>query len=573
MAQEPRVLVLAGAGSGKTRTLVERVAHLIEHGASGYEIACTTFTRAAAGEMRKRLESRIGPEAHKVALSTFHGLGLGLLQKYGHHIGLRYGRLTVFSPLEADMLRQHCAERIGLYAKRKWRIPKREVEREWARLELSDSRPPDTPTGKLYAMFQAACLTHNAVPYSGLVSGLLDLAKLGKIREFTNWKYFLVDEVQDLDPLQWRTLEAMLGNREDSELFAVGDISQSIYGFRGAVPDYLQQLIDEGRLSLYALRSNYRSQGDIVDAANCLIRHNTSHRVIEMRAQRTEHGAEAVEKLSGVDSAGLAEYLARQAADVPPVILCRSNRMLDKLCEELTLRGIAHKRIGKRTSILQSPLFVKANAILKCVVNPADEMAFLLAHPGLGVSAERYNEIRIEAAGQDRSCFSVYLEHLDPATHLAMLKESSTVADAADWFSTWGVSSFDPADGDGQTYIDWLKTYAAAHPDDLLCEYLDWIALADVQDEAVEKDDAPCIRLMTCHASKGLEFPHVIIAGCNEGIMPSQQAVRAEGEAVEDERRLMYVAVTRAMDKLTLAIRPEKHPGETPSRFITEMDG
>ena len=127
LADEKRVLVLAGAGSGKTRTLVERVAHLMENGVSGYEIVCTTFTRAAAGEMRARLEARIGREARKVTVSTFHGLGLGLLKRYGQHIGLRYGALTVYTRWK----RTSCSAlrgTAGLYAKGKWKHGKRELD-------------------------------------------------------------------------------------------------------------------------------------------------------------------------------------------------------------------------------------------------------------------------------------------------------------------------------------------------------------------------------------------------------------------------------------------------------------
>lgn len=377
LAREKRVLVLAGAGSGKTRTLVERVAHLIEHGASGYEIVCTTFTRAAAGEMRARLEARIGKEAYKVTVSTFHGLGLGLLKKYGHHIGLRYGNLTVYTPLETETLLQHCGEQLGLYGKGKWKHGRRELDHVFAQIEQGEN-PGDSPYAPLVNTFTAACRQNNALPYYGLIQGLVEMAEEGKVREFTSWKYFLVDEAQDMDNMQWRALTGMMEHREESELYAVGDISQSIYGFRGAVPERLQSLIDADALTVYELQSNYRSAPDIVYAANNLISHNTSHRVIEMRAMCD--ATTGVEFLTNADSANLVEHIGREEWLHPPVVLCRNNRMLDKISQELTAREIPHKRIGKRTTALHSPLFVKANAALKCIVNPFDETAFLLAH-------------------------------------------------------------------------------------------------------------------------------------------------------------------------------------------------
>ncbi len=569
LAQEKNVLVLAGAGSGKTRTLVERVAHLIEHGASGYEIVCATFTRAAAGEMRARLKARVGREARKVTVSTFHGLGLGLLKKYGHHIGLRYGNLTVYTPLETDTLIRLCGEQLGLYAKGKWKHGKKALDDMFAALERSGEKIGTAhPYYPVLQAFEAACRQNNALPYYGLIHGLVELAEAGMVREFTSWKYLLVDEVQDLDPMQWRALKAITEHTDGAELYAVGDLSQSIYGFRGAVPAYLQHLMDAGALTVYELRNNYRSAPDIVSAANCLIRHNTSHRVLAMRAMR--HDTHALAFISNADSSRLADILARYRWPHPPVVLCRNNRMLDKLSEELTARDVPHKRIGKRTTALHSPLFVKANAALKCIVNPFDETAFLLAHAGLGLDAGAYANIRVRAAEEGKSCFESYREDLNVDILEAMPSESSTVKEALDWFGSGGYQ-FDPLDGYGPEYCQWLELYAAQYPTATITDYLDWLALVDVQDEMPARDEEPCILLMTCHAAKGLEFPCVIIAGCNEGIMPSKQAVKAGEAGIEDERRLMYVAVTRAKDLLILAVRPEKEgTGECPSRFIAE---
>lgn len=572
LASEKSVLVLAGAGSGKTRTLVERVAHLIEHGASGYEIVCTTFTRAAAGEMRARLEARIGREAYKVTVSTFHGLGLGLLKQYGHLIGLRYGNLTVYTPLETETLLQHCGEQLGLYTKGKWKHGKKALEDMLAALERNgETTGTALPYFPVLQAFETACRQNNALPYYWLIHGLVELAEAGKVREFTNWKYLLVDEVQDLDRMQWRAVNAIIENTEGAELYAVGDLSQSIYGFRGAAPEYLQSLIDADTLTVYELRSNYRSSPAIVNSANSLIRNNTSHRVIEMQAMREEEHS-ALSHLTNADSATLAEFIAREEWPFPPVVLCRNNRMLDKLSRELATRDVPHKRIGNRTTALHSPLFVKANAALKCIANPFDETAFLLAHKGFFFDAQAYAGLRVMAAEQGKSCFEVYRECLSVQALATFPAESSTMQEALSWFKSTEGYAFDPADGDSLEFCQWLEDFIGQYPTATILEYLDWLALVDVQDEMPAKDEEVGVLLMTCHASKGLEFPCVIVAGCNEGVMPSKQAAKLGEAGIEDERRLMYVAVTRAMRKLILAVRPERENfGERPSRFLAEL--
>lgn len=502
---------------------------------------------------------------------------MACFKSYGHHIGLRYGNLTVYTPLETDIMLRYCGEMLGLYAKGKWKHGKRELDAFMAAIERGDSEETlqESPYAPLRAAFESACRQNNALPYYGLIHGLVQLAEAGKVREFTNWTYFLVDEVQDLDRMQWRALDAMLEHREGSALYAVGDISQSIYGFRGAVPEHLQSLINAGKLTVYELRSNYRSSPAIVEAANSLIRHNTSHRVLEMRTMReTEAILHCLAQLGEADSAVLANMLAEWRGPTPPVVLCRNNRMLDKLSEELTARNVPHTRIGKRTTALHSPLFVKANAALKCIANPFDETAFLLAREGLGVDAAEYAQLRVTAADQGKAGFEVFRENLPVEMLAAMPSEGDTTAKALEWFTSGGYR-FDPADGERQDFLDWLNAYASEHPVDTIAAYLDWLALADVQDELPAGEEEPGILLMTCHASKGLEFPCVIIAGCNEGVLPGRQALTAEKKgdaaAIEDERRLMYVAVTRARDTLILAVRPEKEGGEAPSRFLSEM--
>lgn len=571
------VLVLAGAGSGKTRTLIERVAWLIEQGASGHEIVCATFTRAAAGEMRARLEARIGEsEARKVTLSTLHGLGLRLLSSYGHCIGLRRGKLTVLGPLETNILLQHEGEKLGLYSKGKWRHGKKALDAVFSQIEAGATVDPDSPYMPLVRGFVSACRACNTLPYYGLIHGLVEMIKKGLVSEFTNWKYMLVDEVQDLDPMQWNAVSAFR-DYDGSEIFAVGDLSQSIYSFRGAVPQYLQSLVDGGYFHLYKLQNNYRSNAIIVQAANQLIAHNKKHTVLQMQPM---HGAgEPTEAVFSMDSHNLADYISTMPREGTVAVLCRNNRMLDKISDELTALGIEHRRVGKRTTELHSPLFVKANAALKCFANPFDDVAFLLAHKGLRLTAGEYSEYCQAALENDTSAFQEFIR-ADAERASTLPTGETRVSEALDWFAS-GQYEFDPEDGESGAYLTWLRAYIDQNPLSSVSEYLDWVALADVQDElTVDDPDDAGLLLMTCHASKGLEFPTVIIAGCNDGVMPSKQALKLGEEGIEDERRLMYVAVTRAKNRLILAIRPQMPSGiyeasrahlEPPSRFLAEM--
>ena len=235
---EGPLLILAGAGSGKTRVLVERVAWLIQNGASPYEIACATFTRAAAAEMQRRLVDRVGArDARKVALSTLHGLGLRLVSRYGESIGLRSGNVSVYTQLETQALLEHEGEMLGLFVKGKWKHGKKALDCIFERMErYGEPCPEDSPWFPLVRAFESACRANNALPYYGLIHGLAAMAEMGKVREYTNWKYLLVDEAQDLDAMQWRALAAIQNHADNGELYTVGDLSQSIYGFRGAVP-------------------------------------------------------------------------------------------------------------------------------------------------------------------------------------------------------------------------------------------------------------------------------------------------------------------------------------------------
>ena len=268
-----KALVLAGAGSGKTRVLISRIQYLIENKkVSPHEILSFTFTRKAAGEMKKRLETEIGSQAYKVTMGTMHGVALNYLQRFGELVGLNPGKITVYSSWEEQYLLKEVAMELGYHSGKAWKkIKKGDVEHvfnifyttgAWG---CSDNEHEIT----LMEAFFARCKENNALTYGTILTTFWEL--IPEITQFLNIRHIMVDEVQDNDPLQWSIVNKLC-RQCNASLFAVGDIRQSIFSFRGAYPEYL--ILNQNQFDLYNLQDNYRSLPDIVDAANKLISHN-----------------------------------------------------------------------------------------------------------------------------------------------------------------------------------------------------------------------------------------------------------------------------------------------------------
>jgi len=566
----PRVLVSAAAGSGKTRVLTERIAHLIEtQHVSPYEILAFTFTRKAAGEMKDRLAKRIGPKAHHCTLGTMHAVALGYLRRFGEVLGLRTDNITVYSQFEEEYLLKEVALEIGfvrISGTRSWKIPKRDIDwvfRNYYELGFPPLHP--NPAKPLFDAFQTRCRENNALTYGGLLIALRDL--IPTLAKHLHIKHLLVDEVQDIDPLQWSIINGMC-EAFGASLFAVGDVQQSIYSFRGAVPKYLIE--HQSDFDIHHLSTNYRSVPEIVEPANRLISHNTERIGGVMRANREDRGSVTLK--INADSGGLASFF--QGAVVAEdwakstAVLSRIHALLSKLSTELTARDIPHTYIGKKSSIVHSEEFVRFHSFLKLIVNPHDNFSFLLIKDLISLSAEDYSEIRVRGARDGLSHFEAWMAD-DKAsenwTHFFRGAMNLSPRDA----------SIDVPAQLGEEYkatFDFIDEWASRNPTGTIKQYLDWLATYDLQDEMT--DDQQGLVLMTIHAAKGLEWPTVIIIGANEGILPSKQAIKT-GE-IEEERRLAYVAMTRAKDHLILAARPERTEKdgrvfESPqSRFIQE---
>lgn len=546
-AAEKSVMVLAGAGSGKTRVLIERVAHLIEHEhVSPYDIVCLTFTRKAAGEMTERLNERIGPAAFKVEIGTIHAFALKMLKRFGEEIYFRGKHITVYSQWEEDFLLRDEAGLMGIYDGRSWTPKKKEVDAAFKGYYETGFEPdPLDPAFKLFKSFIHRCKENNSVTYGGLLIGLNLL--IPHLKKYLHIKHVLCDEVQDLDGLQWSIINSIV-RTFDASLFVVGDVSQAIYEWRGGKPEYLIE--HEHEFEVYRLETNYRSLSDIVGAANRLIENNELRLPLEMKPARGESYHDQIIHAPGVDSARLAQMLNQNFGSEPNLaVLCRIHAPLKKLSGILKESRIPHAYVGDKVALTNSEDFRRFHAFLKLVANPYDNFAFLLIRDLIGAN-DQYSVIRYKAAREGMSHFQWWY--------------LNTVNLWVDWFRNANERTvYSNAvelcnllqDDRYIKVLNFIKQWQGSQlPAVSISEYLQWLATYDISDEVSEAKEG--LQLMTVHAAKGLQWPTVIIAGMNEGILPASMAIR--NDEVEQERRLAYVAMTRAMDKLVFAIRPEK---------------
>jgi len=561
LAESKSALCLAGAGSGKTRVLVSRINHLIENcQVSPYEVLCVTFTRKAAGEMTERLVESVGAKAHSVTMGTLHSVALKMIQRFGEFIGLNPGKITVYSSWEEGILLKDVCQELGYHNGKTWKgVKKKEIDAAFHLFYTRKNRNErDYIPNEIMDAFFLRCRENNALTYGLIMTEFHSL--IPRIANMLNYRHVLIDEVQDLDPIQWRIIRAICSIC-DASLFAVGDDSQSIYGFRGADPGYLVR--NQEKFDIYKLKDNYRSDGYIVAAANKLIKHNAKRLDLEMNAIRT--CKKEVGIVPGIDSEKLMENikLTQTGYDGNIAVLGRNHFLLEKLSRFLSESGIDHEYIGKKTAFTRSESFRRVHAFLTLAVNPFDNFSFLLVRDYFYISITEYKEIRLKAVQQNKSHFQVYCESESFKRYHTAITEDN-FREILEYMS--GVEF----EFDADPVFDFINEYLAATHEPKINEYLDWLALYDVQDEITAEPKK--LQLMTIHASKGLEWSMVIIAGMNEGILPSFRSMKSPDE-LESERRLAYVAYTRARDHLILTSRPvdpEAKVKQPPSRFIKE---
>ena len=633
-------LVLAGAGSGKTRVIVHKIARLLQHGLLPKQIAAITFTNKAAQEMRERAKALVGPRAAKdLAVSTFHSLGVRMLRADGTKVGLKPN----FSILDSDdvlgVLRDaggctdNALARRWQWAISLWKNQGLDADGADAAAEDDDQRV----AARVMRLYQERLQAFQAVDFDDLIKlplVLLQRDEEARAKWQAQFHHILVDEYQDTNTVQYELLKMLVGPRA---LFtAVGDDDQSIYGWRGATIDNLKRLPQEyPRLLVIALEQNYRSTGHILRAANAVIAGNPKIfekklwsdlgdgdpvRVLECDGE--EHEAErAVARIQSLRSGGSSSGATLNFSDF--AVLYRANHQARVFEQKLRAAQIPYKVSGGQ-SFFDRAEIKDLCAWLRLLVNQDDDPAFLRAvtAPKRGIGHQT-----LASLGEFASQWKVSLfEALFSPSLPAALKGK-----AIDALHEFGRAVNDlqhraahttGAEDAKALLRDWLKEIgyeqhlhdgedseklAAARYSNVL-DFIDWMArrcggeitqdggnfeserqsvlqvaqtISVIISLADRGDELDVVTLSTLHAAKGLEWPHVILAGINEGLLPFRSGSEDKNsemppERLEEERRLMYVGVTRAQHTLAVStLRRRKKGRDTvvgvPSRFIAEM--
>ena len=613
-----RQLVLAGAGSGKTRVLVHRIAWLIGvENATPHSILAVTFTNKAAHEMRERIGRLLGHSPQGMWVGTFHGLAHRLLRAHWQEAGLAEN----FQILDADdqqRLVKRVIRDLGLDDS-KW--PARQAQ--WFINGQKDEglRPQHIQAGgdlylttlrSIYAAYEAACARAGVIDFSELLLRALDLWRdqPGLLAHYQKrFRHLLVDEFQDTNAVQYAWLR-LLGQGGDS-LMVVGDDDQSIYGWRGAKIENLQRYGEDfAEVRLIRLEQNYRSTGSILKAANALIANNSDRLGKELwtdggegeplllYAAYNEHD-EARYVVESIERA-LKEGLKRREI----AILYRSNaqsRVLEEalLRERIPYRIYGGQRFFERAEIKNAMAYLRLlqtrhnDAALERVINlPARGIGektletlreFARAHE-LSLWGAIHQAIGVKAiAGRAASALNAFVELID---ELALRVEGLSLhAMTQQIIEQSGLLAYhrDEKGEKGQTRVENLEELVSAarafEYEDLaegetqLSAFLDHASLEAGEQQAAEDEDS--VQLMTLHSAKGLEFPLVFLVGMEEGLFPHKMSLEEPGR-LEEERRLAYVGLTRAMQRLVMTYAETRRLYGTEtynrvSRFVREI--
>jgi ATP-dependent DNA helicase Rep len=633
-------LVLAGAGSGKTRVITHKIARLLQTGLRSSQIAAITFTNKAAAEMRERAKALVGGRAAKdLLISTFHSLGVRLLREDGHRLGLK----TQFSILDTDdvlsILRDAGGTTDAAQAKRwQWAISL------WKNQGLTPAQAAQTAqdedervAAKVMERYQERLLAYQAVDFDDLIS--LPVTLLQKDEEARQkWQsalhHVLVDEYQDTNTQQYELLRLLVGSGEGARFTAVGDDDQSIYGWRGATIDNLKRLpLDYPTLKIIPLEQNYRSTGNILRAANHVIaanpkifekklwsEHGDGEPVRVMTCDQEEHEAERiVARVQTLRANATGEYTGHtEWKDF--AVLYRANHQARVIEQALRKAQIPYKVSGGQ-SFFDRAEIKDLCGWLRLLVNQDDDPAFLRAvtTPKRGIGHQTLAQLG-EFAGRWK--VSMYEALFAPSLSANLngraidgLQEFGRYVNDLEYRARHTQGSEDAR----VLLLEWLKDIdyekhlydnadhekAAASRWSNVMDFIDWIAKrcgGDITQDggatferekktvlevaqtisviislAERGNDQNVLTLSTLHAAKGLEWPHVVLAGVNEGLLPfKSEDEEMTAERLEEERRLMYVGITRAQKTLAAStLKRRKRGRETvagmPSRFITEM--
>ena len=630
LQKEGAMMVIAGAGSGKTRVLTMRIAHLMQQGVDAFNILSLTFTNKAAREMKTRIGTIVGnSEAKNLWMGTFHSVFAKILRIEGHHLGFP-PNFTIYDSQDSQRLISAIIKEMGLdkdiykYKQVHSRISSFKnslitVKAYFQNPELmeADAMAKKPRLGEIYKEYVDRCFKAGAMDFDDLLLRTNELLArfpevLAKYQK--RFQYILVDEYQDTNHSQYLIVKALADRYQN--ICVVGDDSQSIYAFRGAnINNILNFQRDYDDVKVYRLEQNYRSTKNIVEAANSVIEHNQT-KLDKVVWTANDSGPKIIVHRSLTDGEE-GRYVAsnifetkmnQQLKHSDFAILYRTNAQSRAMEDALRKREIPYRIFGG-LSFYQRKEIKDVLAYLRILVNPNDEEALkrIINYPARGIGATTLDRLTIASKQYNRSIFEVMenIQHLDININnstknklynfVNMIHSFKIMSENQDAFAVaetvarkTGLLQELKKDGTPEgiarienieellngmrDFVEGQKEIADATGS--LTEFLEDVALATDMDKEV--DDIDRVSLMTIHLAKGLEFPYVYIVGMEEDLFPSGMSMNTRSE-LEEERRLFYVALTRAEKQAYLTYTESRYRwgkliDAEPSRFIEEID-
>lgn len=613
---EGPLLILAGAGSGKTTVLVNRVEHIISsHLATPWQVLAITFTNKAAGELRERLVSAIGEEANDIWAYTFHSCCSRILRRFGEKIGYT-NHFTIYDTDDSRRVMKQCQKQLGIEDKL---INHKSILAEISRAKDSLISPEEykqtaqndfrkSKIAECYELYQAQLKKSDAMDFDDIIFNTVKLLEENEdVRNIyqTQFKYVMVDEYQDTNHVQY-VLTSLLADKYKN-ICVVGDDDQSIYRFRGATIENILSFENHYKgAKVIRLEENYRSTQNILDGANAVISHN-KNRKGKTLFTRSGSGDKIVYKTVMSESEESQYIIDEIVKNVnngmkysDHAILYRMNAQSRNLEVMLTKSGISHRIIGGHRFFDRKEI-KDIVSYLAVINNPSDNVRLqrIINVPKRAIGDTMFANVLEIGAGLGMSAFEV-CERADEFQKTSrsaskLMNFTKMIRDFQECIENgMGLNDLLQEVLDVTKYLDYLQEepetyedrvnnikelssmfikYEEESEDANLSEFLEDVALISDIDSYNEDEDA--VVLMTLHSAKGLEFPVVFIPGMEEGIFPGNQSMFSE-EDLEEERRLAYVGITRAKKKLYLISSQQRMLyGQTsrnmPSRFLREI--
>jgi len=628
--KEGPMIIIAGAGSGKTRVLTYRIAHLMSQNVDAFNILALTFTNKAAREMKTRIATVVGDsEAKNLWMGTFHSVFARILRSEGHHLGFP-SNFTIYDTQDAVRLLSSIIKEKQLDKDRY--KPKQVLSRISSfknslitvkayyndpELIEADKKAQRPKMGEIYSQYVDRCFKAGAMDFDDLLLRTNELLTrfpevLAKYQQ--RFKYILVDEYQDTNHSQYLIVRALADRFQN--ICVVGDDSQSIYAFRGAnIQNILNFQRDYEKVSIFKLEQNYRSSKNIVEASNSIIQKNKTK--LDKQIWTANNEGPKIKVMRTFTEAEEGRFIADSIFDNKMnlqlknsefAILYRTNAQSRAIEDAFRKKGIKYKIYGG-LSFYQRKEIKDTLAYLRLLINPNDEEALkrVINYPARGIGATTIDKLSVAANHYKKSIFELLLTlnqidlRINTGTKTKLLnfvtmiqhfqieaqtknafevaefviKQTRIIKDLESDGTPEGVSKVENIQELLNGIKDFIEVQKEKEEEDSLAFFLEDVALATDFDSE-KKDDTPRVSLMTIHLAKGLEFPYVYIVGLEENLFPSAMSINTRSE-LEEERRLFYVALTRAEQQAYLSYAQTRYRwGKLidcePSRFLEEID-